>query len=109
MGAQLKVREEKISFRRKQEHDLKSLKKMLLKEQKAAVDVLAKLMNSQDEKIAMQAASKMLDLLKEVTNAIDADDIKRMFLESKNPERTGQLSVDDDDTPDVDFTRLQKM
>lgn len=108
MGAHLRLREEKIDFRRKNSHGLKSMLRDLTKETEGAVAVLVKLLASQDERVRLQAANKLLDLRKECEVIINTDDIQRMLLESKNPDRVRGL-VDDDDTPDVDFSTVREI
>lgn len=110
MGANLRVREEKISFRRKQSHDLKKLDKLLEKEMVDALEKLVHTMNnSKDERLVAQVAKQILDMRKEVAVLINTDEIQRLLLESKNPDRAAQLTVDDDDTPSVDFTTIQEV
>lgn len=103
MGAQLKVREEKISFRRKQSHDLKKLNGLLEKEMIEALEKLVHTMNnSKDERLVAQVAKQILDMRKEVAVLINTDEIQRLLLESKNPDRVKQLTVDDEDeVPEV--------
>lgn len=109
MGANLKVREEKITFRRKQSHDLKKLDKLLEKEMVDALEKLVYIMNnSKDDRLVLQAANKILDMRKDVATLINTDDIQRLLLESKNPDRVPQL-VEDDDSPAVDFTKIQEV
>lgn len=100
------MREDKISFRRKQKHGLDSLLKGLKKETDGALEIIVKCMESADEKLRFSAASKLLDMRKECEVIINTDDIQRMLLESKNPERSRGL-VEDDDTPLIDFENLQ--
>lgn len=105
MGVQLKLKEDTISFRRKQSHELKSLLRSLNKETENAVEIIVSLMQSPDEKMRLAAATKLLDMHKEVSVIINTDDIQRMLLESKNPDRNRTLI--EDDTPMVDFETVQ--
>lgn len=109
MGANLRVREAKISFRRKQKHGLSKLLKSVTDASDDALEVIVKLMKSDDERVAKSAADKILDLRKELEVIINTDEIQRMMLESKNPDRKGALEDDDDDTPEVDFTEVQQI
>lgn len=78
------------------------------KETDAAVEVIAKLLESTDEKVRMAAATKLLDLRKEIAVIINTDEIQRLMLESKNPERGKQLSVDEDeDDPAYGFDVIE--
>ena len=104
MGANLRLKEEKISFLRKQSHDLKSLLRSVTKETEDAVAIIVKCMESKDEKMRFAAASKLLDMRKDLAVTINTDDIQRMLLESKNPDRVKNLVPEDDDTPQIDFT-----
>lgn len=108
MGVQLKHKEEKIDFRRKQKHGLKGILKDLTDEWDTLLPELVKLAKSTDERIKMQALSKLWDMRKECEQIINTDDIQRMLLESKNPDRVRGL-IEDDDTPDVDFTQIQNV
>lgn len=106
MGANLKLKEEKISFLRKQSHTLKPLQKSLAKEVEDAVRELVKLMESDDPRMKFQASKAILDYYKDISAAINTDDIQRMLLESKNPDRVTRL-VEDDDTPQINFDDIQ--
>jgi HEAT repeat protein len=80
----------------------------LSKETEGAVEILVALLKSADERVRLQAANKLLDLRKECEVIINTDDIQRMLLESKNPDRVRGL-VEDDDSPDIDFTQIQNV
>ncbi len=72
------------------------------------MEVIAKLLESTDEKVRMAAATKLLDLRKEIAVIINTDEIQRLMLESKNPERGKQLSVDEDeDDPAYGFDVIE--
>lgn len=93
-----------ITFRRRQKHDLKGLLKELESETDTAILALKQCMASSDEKIKFNAAIKVIELRKEVSELINTDEIQRMLLESKNPERTKQLTTDEeDDNPAVGY------
>lgn len=108
MGAPLKLRESRIDFRRKHKHGLAKLLAGLTKESDDAVAVLVKCMTqTADVKLSFEAAKKLLDMRKECEVIINTDDIQRMLLESKNPDRSRDLVADDDDTPQIDFSNIQ--
>lgn len=77
------------------------------------VDALEKLVhimkNSKDERLVAQVSKQILDMRKEVAVLINTDEIQRLLLESKNPDRVKQLTTEDDedDTPQVDFSNIQ--
>ena len=58
-----------------------------------------------DDKTKLAAASKLLDLQRQVAQDINQDELQRLIANVKfgGPR---QLEVDDDDTPDVDFTQV---
>jgi hypothetical protein len=103
MARHLKVTER--GFARKNKHELTALLKKLNAESDSAVEILVYLMNKkdQDDKIVLQAASKLLDLQREVAQDINNDEMQRLISNVKfgGPK---QLEVDDDDTPQIDFS-----
>jgi len=105
MGQNLSAyREETLTFKRKNSHDLAKLLRSLTKESEDAVGILVTLMKSQDEKLRFQAASKLLDLQRQVAEDINKDNITRTLLESKNSERSRSLTPEEqDNVPLVDF------
>lgn len=108
MGVPLKYKEEKLDFRRKNKHGLTKVLKELTDEW---VELLPKLLEhakSKDDRISMQALSKLWDMRVQAEQIINEDDMKRMLLESRNPDRVRGL-VEDDDTPSVDFTVIQNV
>lgn len=106
MGANLKYKDEPISFRRRQTHDLTKLLRSLNKESDDVVEILVELTKSQDEKIKLAAASKLVDLQVEVAELINKDGLQRLLLESKNTNAARGLAPEDDDTPQIDFTTI---
>lgn len=107
MGVQLKHKEEKIDFRRKQKHGLKGVLKDLTDEWEELLPLLVKHAKDADKRISMQALSKLWDMRVQAEQIINTDDIQRLLLESKNPDRVRGL-IEDDDTPDVDFTKIMR-
>lgn len=102
MGANLKVRE--VGFHRKQKHDLNATLKKLTKESDGAVETLVALMASEDEKIRLGAASKIIDLQRQIANDINQDELQRLIANVKfgGPK---QLEVDEDDNmPAIDYS-----
>lgn len=104
MGANLKVRT--VGFNRKQVHPLAKTLKALTAESQDAVDILVKIMNDPegDPKLKLAAASKLLDLQRQVAADINQDELQRIIGGIKYGGAT-QLEIDDD-TPDVDFTQV---
>ena len=106
MGANLKVRE--VGFQRKQTHPLSKVLKSLTAESQDAVDILVGLMNNKDtdDKTRLAAASKLLDLQRQVAADINQDELQRLIANVKfgGPKQL-ELEVDDD-TPQIDFTTV---
>lgn len=108
MGQILKYKEDTISFRRRQKHPLNNLLKELTLETEGAVKTLKELLTSADDKIKLQAASKLLEFTASVSEAINEDDLKRLFMQSKHEAAGGGKGlIPDDDTPLVDFNQIQ--
>lgn len=107
MGANLKYREEPLTFRRKQTHDLNKFLRSLTKESENVVETLVELLKHTDPKIRLTAASKLGDFLTTVAEIVDKDNLQRLLLESKNPERGRNLALEDDDTPQINFDQIQ--
>lgn len=107
MGVQLK--EQPISFVRRQNHELSKLLRNLTKESEAAVQVLVALLESKDEKTRMNAASKLLDMQKDISEAINKDEITRLLAELKLNGGGVRNLIPEDDTPLVDFTTVQEV
>lgn len=105
MGVHLK--ETPLTFRRKNKHPLKDLLKLTGKEVQETVERLVKLASSSNEKIALAANSKIMDIHMDATNAIEKDDITRTLAEIKLNGPKQLEMVDEDDTPLVDFTVVQ--
>lgn len=107
IGAQLKTRE--IGFKRRQNHPLNKVLKSLTAESENAVEILVKLMTSPDtdDKTKLAAASKLLDLQRQVAADINQDELQRLIANVKfgGPK---ELEVDDD-TPQIDFSVVQEV
>jgi hypothetical protein len=108
MGANLRHREENITFRRKQKHQLNKLDKILADIEDEVVEALLKILReTKDEGKRMQAATKLMDLRIQVSGIINTDEIQRLLLETKNPDRVRNLvPEDDDDVPQINFTDI---
>jgi hypothetical protein len=102
----LQYKEDKLTFRRTNKHELKKLILAMNNKTDKVVEKLMKLIESPDEKVSLMAIAKFLDIYKESTVAVSTDEIQRLLLESKNPDRVRGL-VEDDDTPTLDFTTVQ--
>jgi len=104
IGAQLKVRESE-GFHRRQSHDLAKLLRSMNKESDEALQVLLKLMESEDEKIRLEAVKLFLTTYKEIAKDINNDQFTRLLANHKykGPQ---QLEVEDD-TPMIDFNSIQ--
>lgn len=109
-SSQMLVIENEISFTQ-DEIKLKKLLKALDKASVEAVEVLLKCMHSQDEKIRLTAATKLLDFHIDVTEKINADKIQRMVAEIKLVKSTnGSLvPIDESKRPVVDFTTVRTL
>lgn len=107
-SSQLLIIKDDISFTQ-DEIKLKKLLKALDKASVEAVDVLLKCMHSEDEKIRLTAATKLLDFHIDVTEKINADKIQRMVAEIKLVKNTNGKLVEDNtqQRPVLDFTRIQ--
>lgn len=106
MGVQLK--ETPLTFRRRQKHPLKALLALTSKEVHETVERLVKLASSENEKIALAANSKIMDIHMDATNAIEKDDITRTLAEIKLNGPKQLEMVDEDDTPTICFDEIQE-
>lgn len=112
-SSQLLVIKDDISFVQ-DEIKLKKLLKALDKASMEAVEVLLKCMASNDEKIRLTAATKLLDFHIDVTEKINSDKIQRMVAELKlvKAGNNGKLVPPEDDAPSrpvLDFSRIQEV
>lgn len=109
MGAQLKTyKEEALSFRRRQKHALAKTIKLIDKETEVIVETLVELLKSEDEKVRLQAAAKLMDYQIAIAEHINRDEIQRVLLELKNPTGSRGL-VEDDNSPSIDFSTIQNI
>lgn len=106
MAAALKVRER--GFHRVNKHELKKLLTSFDKESHTVLKVLIKLLDSQDEKIRLDACKLFYSTQLDATKQINDDDLRRLVANAqfKGPK---ELEVDEpeDNTPLVDFTNIQ--
>jgi hypothetical protein len=108
IGRHLKVVEE--GFARKSKHELADLLKKLNKESEGAVEMIVAIMTKkdQDERLVLQAASKLLDLQRQVAQDINNDKMQRLIANVKygGPK---QLTVEEDETPSINFTDIVEL
>jgi hypothetical protein len=108
------VKEDNPSFLR-DEIALKKLLKDLTKASKEAIEVLVVCLKSEDEKIRMQAASKILEFQSTVADKVNQDQMQRLVAEIKfNRQPQGKLMQLEDEKPAtvrpvVDFTRIREV
>lgn len=81
---------------------VKSLKKVSAK----AVEVLEAGLYSEDERVRMIAAEKLLKFYADIANDIRQDEIKSLLLEIRVGGMIGHGSTADDNTPVLDFDTL---
>jgi hypothetical protein len=97
------------------EVQLKKLAKEISKTTKPAIEVLIKLLESKDEKIQMQAATKLLDLEVEIKRLISQDQMQRLIAEIKlnrGVANTKLLKASEEETkkrPMVDFATIRQV
>jgi hypothetical protein len=95
------------------ELQLKRLSRDLSKASKDAVDVLIEMLKSQDVKIKMQAAVKLLEFDIDVKKTLASDQMQRMIAEIKlnnaGGNKTLELEEDRKSRPVVDFTTIQSI
>lgn len=93
----------------KKKHELDKLVKQLNKISKKAVEVLEQGLTSQDERVRMIAAEKLLKFYMDSAEAQRADEIKAMLLDIKVNGLIGNGSTaDDDDSPALDFDNISE-
>jgi HEAT repeat protein len=98
----------------KDELQLKKLSKELSKATKEAIEVLVKLLESTDEKVRMQAATKLLEFDIDVKKALSTDQMQRLIAEIKlNGGGTKKLELDDESGGKqkvvVDFSNIRSI
>lgn len=93
----------------KKAHELAKLVKQLNKISKKAVEVLEQGLTSDDERVRMIAAEKLLKFYMDSAEAQRADEIKAMLLDIKVNGLIGNGSTaDDDSTPALDFDNISE-
>lgn len=91
----------------KKAHELAKLVKQLNKISKKAVEVLEQGLTSEDERVRMIAAEKLLKFYMDSAEAQRADEVKAMLLDIKVNGLIGNGSTaDDDDSPALDFDNI---
>jgi hypothetical protein len=106
-GSQLLVVKENICFT-EDEIQLRKLLKELDKASKEAVEILLECAKSRDDRVRLQAASKLIEFKIDVTDKINADKIQRMIAELKlNGKSSNGSLVPTSATPVVDFTKIR--
>jgi hypothetical protein len=93
----------------KKTHELARLVRDLKKISKRAIEVLEKGLDSQDERVRMLAAEKLLKFYTDSAKDVNEDELKRLLLEVKLRGTAGAGStVEDDDTPALDFDNISQ-
>lgn len=89
-------------------HELAKLVRDLKKISKKAVDVLEAGLTSQDERVRMMAAEKLLKFYSDSAKEVSEDELKRLLLDVKLGGMIGKGSAadDEDDTPQLDFENI---
>jgi hypothetical protein len=91
----------------KKVHELAKLVRSLKKVSQKAVEVLEAGLTSDDERVRMIAAEKLLKFYADMANDVRQDEIKALLLEIKVGGLIGQGSTaEDDSTPVLDFDNL---
>lgn len=91
----------------KKQHELAKMVKQLNKISKKAVEVLEAGLTSEDERVRMIAAEKLLKFYMDSAEAQRADEIKSLLLDIKLSGMIGNGSTaDDDNTPALDFDNI---
>lgn len=93
----------------KKTHELAKLVRDLKKISKKAVDVLEAGLSSNDERVRMMAAEKLLKFYMDSANEVRQDEIKAMLLDIKMNGLIGNGSTaEDDSTPALDFDNISE-
>jgi plasmid stability protein len=96
------------------EVQLKKLSRELSKASKDAIDVLVEMLQSEDKRMKMQAAIKLLELDVEVKKTISQDQLQRLIAEVKLS-GTGSKTLEIEDgserknRPIVDFSNIRSI
>lgn len=95
------------------ELNIKRLAKLISNSSKDAVDVLVKLLESEDEKMRYQAATKLIEIDIEVKKIISQDQMQRLIAEIKLvrgiTEKKIQVEDDQKKRPLVDFSTIRSV
>jgi hypothetical protein len=106
MARHLKVVEQ--GFARKNKHELSAILKKLTAESEGAVEKLVFLMmKSGDEKLQLLAASKILDMQREIARDINNDQLQRIIGNVKFGGPRQLSTEEEDDMPQIDFSQVQ--
>jgi hypothetical protein len=94
----------------KKDHELKKILGQLKKVSKKAIETLEAGLTSDDERVRMIAAEKLLKFYVDTANEINADELKRLLLEVKASGLIGAGSTasQDDDSPALDFDNISE-
>jgi hypothetical protein len=97
-----------LAFTRKAAHKLARTINALEKEVPEAIKMLSKLMESKDEKIALEACKTLLRTFAEMEDQKSKDEITRLVAEGKFGDGSKRLVPDDEDnTPYICFDTIQ--
>lgn len=92
--------------------DLKKLAREISKATSTAVEVLLKLLESKDERVRLQAATKLVEFQVQVAKEISADQMQRLIAEIKLVRAPQQKLVPVDGKPArpmVDFSTIREV
>lgn len=89
-----------------QTHELTKMMKELKKISLKAIKVLEKALDSEDEKLAVQAAEKTLKFYSDAAKEIRTDQVNGILIEMKMGLVGQGTTVPDDNTPVLDFDNL---
>lgn len=92
----------------KKTHELAKMLRSIKKVSDKAIKVLEMGLESEDEKIRMQAAQQLLKFYVDTAKEVNQDQINRLILEIKSTGLIGNGSTanDDDTTPKLDFDSI---
>lgn len=94
------------SFTKKTAHKLARTINLLEREVPKAIEMLTKMMESKDEKIAMEACKVLLKTFADMEDQKNKDEITRLIGESRFG-KGGQYLEEDNNIPLVDFSNIQ--
>jgi hypothetical protein len=107
MGELVDTKEQAV-FKKK--HELAKMVRDLKKLAPKAISVLEKALDSEDERVRMIAAEKLLKFYVDTSNDVNEDELKRLLLEVKLKGLVGAGSTvqESDDTPALDFDNISE-